>query len=122
MAETGILGVKSWRQRKGISLESIAESTKLSVWQLDAIEIGDFRRLPGGIYNTNYIKQYARAIGFDEMDLLSYYKEVFDSSAGYTASPGSTRSFRTAALCVTTACVTTVSTVRLSSEEPAEQR
>jgi len=103
MAETGILGVKSWRQRKGISLESIAESTKLSVWQLDAIEIGDFRRLPGGIYNTNYIKQYARAIGFDEMDLLAYYKEVFDSSAGYTVSLGSTRSFRTAALCATTA-------------------
>lgn len=48
MVETGILGVKSWRERKGISLESIAESTKLSVRHLDAIEIGDFRRLPGG--------------------------------------------------------------------------
>jgi cytoskeleton protein RodZ len=89
MAETGILGVKSWRERKGISLESIAASTKLSVRQLDAIEIGDFKRLPGGIYNTNYIRQYARAIGFDETDLLAYYNEACNSSAGFMASPGS---------------------------------
>jgi cytoskeletal protein RodZ len=89
MAETGILGVKSWRQRKGISLESIAASTKLSIRQLDAIEIGDFKRLPGGIYNTNYIKQYARAIGFDETDLLAYYNEACTPPAGELASLGS---------------------------------
>jgi cytoskeletal protein RodZ len=89
MAETGILGVKSWRQQKGISLESIASSTKLSVRQLDAIEVGDFKRLPGGIYNTNYIRQYAQAIGFSEKDLLAYYNEVCNPSAGYIASPGS---------------------------------
>jgi cytoskeleton protein RodZ len=89
MAETGILGVKSWRQRKGITLESIAASTKLSVRQLDAIEVGDFKRLPGGIYNTNYIRQYAQAIGFDEANLLAYYNEVCNPSAEYMASSGS---------------------------------
>jgi cytoskeletal protein RodZ len=75
MMETGILGVKIWRGKKGISLESIAASTKLSVRLLEAIEAGDFGRLPGGIYNTNYIRQYARAIGFDEADLLAFYAE-----------------------------------------------
>jgi cytoskeletal protein RodZ len=70
----GILGVKNWRQRKGISLESISASTKLSVRQLEAIEAGEFNRLPGGIYNTSYIKQYARAIDFDEADLLAFYR------------------------------------------------
>jgi cytoskeletal protein RodZ len=75
MNETGILGVKVWRRQKGISLEAIAASTKLSVRQLEAIEAGDFNRLPGGIYNTNYIKQYARAIDFDESDLLAFYQD-----------------------------------------------
>jgi hypothetical protein len=28
----------------------------------------DLKRLPDGIYNTNRIRQYARAIGFDETD------------------------------------------------------
>jgi cytoskeletal protein RodZ len=89
MAETGILGVKSWRQQKGISRESIAASTKLSTRHLDAIEAGDFERLPGGVYNTSYIKQYARAIGFDETNLLAYYKEIYNPPAEYTAPPGS---------------------------------
>jgi cytoskeleton protein RodZ len=75
MKDTSILGGKIWRQKKGISLETIAASTKLSVRQLEAIESGDFSRLPGGIYNTNYIKQYARAIEFDEIDLLAFYQE-----------------------------------------------
>jgi cytoskeletal protein RodZ len=72
----GILGVRVWRQQRGISLEAIAASTKLSVRHLEAIEAGDFKRLPGGIYNTSYIKQYARAIDFDEADLLAYYQEA----------------------------------------------
>ena len=76
MKDTSILGVKVWRQQKGISLQSIAASTKLSVRQLEAIEAGDFARLPGGIYNTSYIRQYARAIDFDEADLIAFYQQV----------------------------------------------
>jgi cytoskeletal protein RodZ len=75
MTDTGILGVRSWRQRRGITLEAIAASTKLSIRQLKAIEAGDFKRLPGGIYNTSYIKQYAQAIGFDESELLAFYQD-----------------------------------------------
>jgi cytoskeletal protein RodZ len=77
MQDTSILGVKAWRLRKGISLASIAASTKLSVPQLEAIEAGQFNRLPGGIYNTNYIKQYARAIEFEESDLIAFYNHEF---------------------------------------------
>jgi cytoskeletal protein RodZ len=76
MKDTGILGVKTCRKQKGISLEAIAASTKLSVRQLEAIEVGDFSKLPGGIYNTNYIRQYARAIGFDEAELITFYHDT----------------------------------------------
>ena len=76
MQDASILGVKAWRQQRGISLETIAASTKLGVRQLEAIESGDFSKLPGGIYNTNYIRQYARAIEFDETDLLAFYRKT----------------------------------------------
>ena len=76
MKDTSILGVKGWRLQKGIGLDAIAASTKLSVSQLESIEAGDFARLPGGIYNTSYIRQYARAIGFDEAKLIAFYKQV----------------------------------------------
>jgi hypothetical protein len=41
---------------------------------LEAIEVGDFRRLPGGIYTTSYIRQYARAIDYPEDDILEVYR------------------------------------------------
>jgi cytoskeletal protein RodZ len=58
---------------RGITLEYIAELTKISVRILEAIEKGDFKRLPGGIYDTNYIRQYADAISFSAPELLNVY-------------------------------------------------
>jgi|SRR5215469_18237448 len=87
MKDNSILGVKNWRQQKGISLQSIAASTKLSVSQLEAIEAGDFARLPGGIYNTSYIRQYARAIDFDEAKLIAFYQQVSRLASAVSAEP-----------------------------------
>jgi cytoskeletal protein RodZ len=83
MRDKSILGVKTWRTERGISLQSIAEATKLSVRHLEAIEAGDFKRLPGGLYNTSYIRQYAKAIEFDEANLLDAYHN-FCTGAGPT--------------------------------------
>ena len=71
--DKSILGLGTIRRNRGITLEEISASTKITVRSLQAIECGDFKKLPGGIYNTNYIRQYARAIDFDESELLNYY-------------------------------------------------
>ena len=71
--EKSILGLSTIRRNRGISLEQIADSTKISIRSLEAIEQGNFRKLPGGIYNTSYIRQYARAIEYDECALLAFY-------------------------------------------------
>lgn len=62
------------RRQRGVSLAEIAASTRISVRYLRAIESGEFEKLPGGVYNTNYIRQYARAIDFSEDDLLRFYR------------------------------------------------
>jgi cytoskeletal protein RodZ len=73
--DTGsVLGLATIRRNRGISLEQIAESTKINIRSLRAIEGGDFKQLPGGIYNTSYIRQYAQAIDFDEAELLAFYR------------------------------------------------
>jgi cytoskeleton protein RodZ len=79
MRDKSILELKTFRLDKGISLESIAASTKLGVRVLEAIESGDFKRLPGGFYNTSYIRQYAAAIGFNEAHLLAFYHNACNS-------------------------------------------
>jgi cytoskeletal protein RodZ len=71
--DNDVLALTTIRRNRGISLEQIAQATKISVRSLEAIERGDFRKLPGGIYSTSYIRQYARAIDYDEADLLEFY-------------------------------------------------
>lgn len=76
MQETdgSVLGLATIRRNRGISLEQIADATKIGVRSLKAIEGGDFQKLPGGIYTTSYIRQYAKAIDFDETELLAFYR------------------------------------------------
>ena len=61
------------RHQQGISLHQIAEATKIGVRYLEAIELGQFDKLPGGFYSVSYIRQYARAIEFGETELLELY-------------------------------------------------
>jgi cytoskeleton protein RodZ len=61
------------RHQKGISLHHIAEATKIGIRYLEAIEHGQFAKLPGGIYNTSYIRQYAQAIEVNEAEILDCY-------------------------------------------------
>ena len=72
--KNSVLGLATVRRNRGITLQQIAQSTKIGVRALEAIETGDFRSLPGGIYTTSYIRQYARAIDYPEDDLLDYYR------------------------------------------------
>src|ERR1035437_9098158 len=80
--QRSVRGLSPIRPNPGVSLEQIAESTKISIRSLEAIEQGDFRKLPGGIYNTSYIRQYARAIEYDESALLAFYKGEMARSEG----------------------------------------
>ncbi len=64
------------RHKSGLSLHDIAGITKISVYYLQAIEEGEFTRLPGGVYDTSYIRQYAKLIDYDEEELLDCYRKA----------------------------------------------
>jgi cytoskeletal protein RodZ len=70
------------RQARGITLEQIADATKISMRFLRAIEDEEFEKLPGGIFNTSYIRQYARAIEEEETELLAYYNRKMGVGSG----------------------------------------
>jgi cytoskeletal protein RodZ len=81
--DNSLLALATIRNNRGISLHQIAESTKISVRSLEAIERGEFEKLPGGIYNTSYIRQYARAIDYDEGAILAvYYRQASNGVGG----------------------------------------
>jgi cytoskeletal protein RodZ len=70
---TTVLRLEEVRRKRGVSLEQIANSTKISTRFLRAIESEEFEKLPGGVFNVNYIRQYATAIGFPEDTVMSHY-------------------------------------------------
>ena len=54
------------REMRGVTLEEISESTKISKRALQALEEEDFDLLPGGIFNKGFVRAYARFLGIDE--------------------------------------------------------
>jgi cytoskeletal protein RodZ len=67
------LHLSRFRKKAGVSLDHIADRTKISIRFLQAIETEEFDKLPGGIFSTSYLRQYAAAIGYDEAELLSHF-------------------------------------------------
>jgi cytoskeletal protein RodZ len=53
------------REARGVSLRQIANTTKLSVSALEALERNDITRLPGGIFSRAFVRSYALEIGAD---------------------------------------------------------
>jgi transcriptional regulator with XRE-family HTH domain len=53
------------RLERGVSLEEIAQSTKVLVSLWAGLERNDLSRWPSGIYARSYLRDYARAIGAD---------------------------------------------------------
>jgi hypothetical protein len=51
------------RERRGVRLETIAQSTKIKASLLDALERGDFTQWPVGIFGRGFLRAYLTAIG-----------------------------------------------------------
>ena len=67
------------RERRGISLQSIADRTKIGAGLLQGLERGDVSRWPGGIYRRAFVRGYADAVGLDADLVLANFERVFPS-------------------------------------------
>lgn len=65
------------RELRGITLEEIAERTKIGARMLDAIENDRFEALPGGVFNRSFVLHYARYIGLDDRQVATEYDLTF---------------------------------------------
>jgi cytoskeleton protein RodZ len=69
------------RNALGVSLEEISARTCISVRQLDALETDRLERLPGGLFNISFARQYARELGLDEDEAATRVKDAMGISA-----------------------------------------
>jgi cytoskeleton protein RodZ len=68
--------LKREREMRGITLDEIAESTKIARRHLEAIEKENFDALPGRVFIKGFIRSYARFIGIDEEQAVADFTEL----------------------------------------------
>ncbi len=68
------------REARGIALKTITDSTKISSRHLDALEQGQFDRLPGGVFNRGIVRGYARVVGLDEETWVDRFTSAYHAS------------------------------------------
>lgn len=73
MASFGRL-LRREREVRDVSLEEIAEASRIGVRYLRALEEERWGVLPGDVYVRNYIKAYAEYLGLDPERLLTEYE------------------------------------------------
>ena len=66
--------LRAHRESRGITLDALAESTKIKRSLLRDLERNDLSRFPGGIYGRAIIREYGKAIGFPANDLVEGLK------------------------------------------------
>jgi transcriptional regulator with XRE-family HTH domain len=69
--------LRSERERRGISLDTIASVTKVSADLWDGLERNDFSRWPSGIFARAFVRDYARAIGLDGDEVVEEFCRLF---------------------------------------------
>lgn len=68
------------RESRGIDLDSICNSTKISSRYLLALEHDRFEQLPGGVFNKGIVRSYARVVGIDEDEWVNRYMAAYQQS------------------------------------------
>ena len=86
--DAGIAGVdpgdfaeylRAERERRRLTLEQIADETKIASRHLEALERGDVRNWPGGMYRRAMMRAYAESIGVDREYALKQFEQAFDA-------------------------------------------
>jgi cytoskeletal protein RodZ len=68
--------LKHERELRGVPLDEIAKSTKISISYLRALEEGRFQDLPGEVFIKGFIRSYGQAIGSNVDELMAAYHET----------------------------------------------
>lgn len=75
------------RIKKGLTLLQVSESTKIKEEFLEAIEKGDYNKLPSSSYAYGFVRNYAKFLDFEEEEILALFRREFDGKKVYKVLP-----------------------------------
>ena len=68
------------REATGMTIEQLAAETRIPQRHIEAIEAGDFDKLPSRIYAIGFSRTYARSVGLDDKDLAAQLRAELGES------------------------------------------
>lgn len=71
--------LKRERERRHISLDQVASSTKIGTRYLQALEDEDVGRLPGGVFNRGFLRAYAKFLALPAADEAELVRDLTDA-------------------------------------------
>lgn len=81
------LALKAARERRGLSIAAIAETTKVCPSHFEALERGDVRHWPGGLFRRAFFRGYVESIGLPVADTLDEFVRLFGDEASGCHAP-----------------------------------
>jgi transcriptional regulator with XRE-family HTH domain len=79
--------MRQHREQQGLSLASVADTTKIKASFLEALERGDITHWPPGIFRRAYVRAYANAIGLDADIAIREFLEVYPDPVEIVEAP-----------------------------------
>lgn len=64
------------REKQGLARAAVAQSLHMSAYQVEALESGDYARLPKGTFLRGFVRNYAKLLNLDAAALLSHLAEA----------------------------------------------
>ena len=68
--------IRKERESRGVALDTVVSATKISLRHLHAVESDSFDQLPGGLFNKNIVRNYARTLGLDEEEWVERFMKA----------------------------------------------
>jgi len=89
MTERGVFGQELQRQRErcGLTLDQIAERTKISASLFAGLERGDVSRWPAGIFRRAFVRSYAQAVGLEPEETVARFLRVYPDTTEEAEQP-----------------------------------
>lgn len=79
------------RERRGVSLRQVANTTKIGMSALEALERNDISRLPGGLFSRAFVRSYAIEVGLDPEATIQEFIAQFPYDSVTAGHPTSTQ-------------------------------
>lgn len=66
--------LKEGRAKKGLTIEEVAEGTGIRTQYLEALERGEYSKIPGDVFIKGFLRNYGNYLGLDGNEIVEEYK------------------------------------------------